>query len=60
MAWMAHEWFAAHNRWPNCLEPRGLNFEILTVSPYPAQSGISDLKLVADKFKKSAVASSKA
>ena len=53
---MAHEWFTGHNRWPNCLQPRGLSFESLTVSPSLHISGIFYLKLVADTLKKSAVA----
>ena len=54
--WMAHEWFTGHNRWPNCLQPRGLSFESLTVSPSLHISGIFYLKLVVDTLKKSAVA----
>ena len=54
--WMAHEWFTGHNRWPNCLQPRGLSFESLTVSPSLHISGIFYLKLEADTLKKSAVA----
>lgn len=53
---MAHEWFTGHNRWPNCLQPRGLSFESLPVSLSLHTSGIFYLKLVADTLKKSAVA----